>query len=259
MPASKINAFASLPFDRLDSIYAINLKDDFVNALGVADADPDVALSSELQWLIDLIAGDSVPHVDIVASVAKHPGIISLETGATTAADGDAAGLVLAATAGADTIILDTNGIYVASILRVPDIDGQKVEFGLFAAAGLPNSSAADVVSLVLDFEDAASASGTKWIAQVNAAGVDTETVMNVVYDQNDWVLLEVAASSTGATFRVTTDNGSVTNSINGTMPIVGLVAGFSTETLGAAEEVLEIDAFQLRYLRRTPSAVVGA
>lgn len=260
MPSSKQSVFSPLPFDKLDSIYAINLKDDFITAIAVADADPDVRLSSELEWTIDLIAGDSVPNVTVLASVAKHPGIISLGTGATTAATGDAAAIVLASVADADTFILDDNGVYLATILRLPDSTNTKLEFGLVAAAALPNSSAVDVVSLVFDPADAANTDDKLFFAQVNAANVDVEDVMSLaLYDTNEWVVLEVAANNKGATFRVTTDNGSETASIVTTMPTVGLQPAIAISTIGNAEERVDIDAFQLRYLRRTQSAVVGA
>jgi hypothetical protein len=247
-------AFASLPFDRLDSPYSIVYKDDFVQALANADLDGAVTVTSDLIWIGDEGGGDSAPHVDIVASVANHPGIISLETGATTAADGDIGGLTLP-----NAILPDVNGVYMSSTIRIPDISDTKVSFGMVATrTEAVNSSAANVIALVFDPEDAANVGDVMFFLQLNVGGVDLEAVFDTAtITENEWVKLELVADSTGVTGRVTTDNGSQQKTLAGA-PATALLVGWLVEAVGAAEEVVEIDNFCLRYLRRTEADTWG-
>jgi|SRR3990167_11244420 len=265
MPIRIPSAFGALPFNKQDSIDAFALHDDFITAVAVADlVDANGAMvQSELHWLGSEIAGAAVSNVTLTTSVADHPGILALNVGATSPADGDAAALQLGGLVddNQDMFILDDHGIYLAAVLRIPDVDAQIVEFGLAGQApAVPNSSAADIVSWVWDPEDAVNVGDELWIAQVNGAGTDVEDATSLAYVQGDWVLLEIAADDTSATFRITTEDGSDTiNIADPTMPVVGLRPVFSVENVGAAEEILEIDAFQLRYFRRnTPYGTSG-
>lgn len=247
------SAMAPIPFDRHGVPGTIELVDDFVTAEAAAAG----AMVSELPWLITQVAGDSGGNVTLGVPVANHQGIAVLETGATTPADGDIAALELGASASAsENFILDTNGLYIAAVLDVPDVDAQKVEFGLAGQAiAAVNSSALNIVSWVWDPEDAANVGDAFFIAQVNGAGTDVEQVSTVSYVESDWVLLEIAADSTSATFRLTTEDNTETFVLDGTdgtvMPIVALRPFISVEAVGAAEEVTNIDLFACRYIRR--------
>lgn len=265
------SAFAPIPFDRHGHIGTIELHDDFVTAEAVADlVDANgVAVRSELNWLGSEIAGAAVSNVTVSTAVASHPGILVLEAGSTSPADGDAAALQLGLGVDdfQDYFILDADGIYMAAVLEIPDVDAQKIEFGLIGQApAAVNSSALDLVTWVWDPEDAANVGDEFFIAQVNGAGSDTEAVASLVpYVQSDWVLLEIAADSSSAAFRITTEDNTQTIVLDGsdsvTMPIVGLRPFFSVENVGSAEEVLPIDAFSLRYMRRDqlPAGWLGA
>ena len=251
------NAFATLPFDKIDSVAGAFVHEDFEQAALLADLVDGTGVTynaGNTLWLGNEIAGAAVSNITVPVSVADHVGIIRLEAGSTIPADGDAAALQLGGSAVAvqDMYLPDDNGLYVAAVIRVPDVDAQKVEFGLIGQTpAAVNSSAADVVSFVWDPEDAANVGDEFFIAQVNAAGSDSETVLdNVNYVENDWVLLELVCTDTDATFRITTEDATQTVSI-ASAPAVALRPVFSVENVGAAEEVLDIDVFHMRYLRR--------
>ena len=257
------NAMAPIPFDRHGVYGTIELVDDFVCAENIADLvdGNGVEFLSELQWLAEETAGGSVATIDVIDGEANHPGIIQLATGGTIPADGDQAAIQLGGGEDDDqnSFVLDTNGLYIATVLRVPDVDAQKVEFGLTGQAiAAVNSSALDIVSLVWDPEDAANVGDELWIAQVNGAGTDVESAASLVpYVEDDWVLLEIAADSTSATFRITTEDNTQTITLDSTdsvaMPLVAVRPFISVEAVGAAEELVEIDLFVLRYIRRQP------
>lgn len=248
------SAFSTLPFDGIDNIANVFIHDDF---LGVGDATAGPVVTAVANYELDTTVGDSVASADAVAGVANHPGIVQIGTGATTPAAGDVASLSFGATddPGADgDIVLDTNGVYVATILRVNDVDATNVEFGLVGQApAAPNSSVLDAVSFV--YEEADFGAGT-WAVQINSAGTDVEEEFTLAYVQSDWVLLELAAYSTGAIFRMTTEDGVETIELTpAAMPLVALNVAWGVEAVGAAEETLDIDAFHLRYGRPAQAA----
>ncbi len=262
------SGFAPTPFDKVDSVESVWLHDDFVTHGEVTDLvdAAGVAVASELQWQGSELAGGAAATTIMIAGENDHPGILELTTGGTIPADGDAAALSLGDQAGNEALgplILDTNGVYVAAIVRIPDVSDTRVEFGLVGQTpAAVNSSVADAVNLVWDPEDAANVGDEMFIAQVNGAGTDVEKVHSLsTYVENDWVLLEIAADDTSATFRVTTEDNSQTLTIDGSdgvvIPVVGVRPVFVVEAVGGAEEVLDIDAFHLRYLRRVPPYVV--
>lgn len=251
------NAFSSLPFDGIDSVKNVFIHDDFIGSIAVADIGTSTVVhTAQGVWNAGEVGSLTGPGtLNQLVSEAGHPGILQLQT-ADDASEEVALLLGAAAeTEADDDFILDTNGLYVAAILRVPDVDAQKVEFGLIADPASPNSSATDVVSFVWDPDDAANVGDELWLAQVNAAGSDTEEAFTLPYVEDDWVLLELFATSTDATFRLTTEDGSETINLTQTMPSVGLRPGFINEAEGSAVESLDIDAFHLRYQRDTTPA----
>lgn len=257
-------AMATTPFDKNDSIEAVWIHDDFLGVADTSDATDAAGVSLYTAtgvWNLSEVAGDSAAAADRVAGVADHPGILQITTGATTAADGDVVALCLGPGAGNDAdgdILLDSNGVYLATVINIADVDAQKVEFGLAGQApAAVNSSAADIVSFVWDPEDAENVGDELFICQVNGGGSDVEEVASAVpYVEGDWVLLEIAADDTSATFRITTEDNTQTITLDGsdsiTVPTVAMRPFFSCEAVGGAEELLKIDAFHLRYLRRT-------
>ena len=252
------SGFSTLPFDGIDSVRSLWIHDDFIGSIAVADIGvTTVVHTAQGVWNAGEVGTLTGPGtLNQLVAVAGHPGILQLQT-ADDASEEVALLLGAAAeTEADDDFILDSNGLYIAAILRIPDVDGQKVEFGLIADPASPNSSADNVVSFVWDSDDAANVGDELWIAQVNGASTDTEQAFSLPYVENDWCLLEIYATSSDAYFRLTTEDGSETLRLDGaTMPIVGLRPGFINEAEGTAVESLDIDAFHLRYGRPNEAA----
>jgi hypothetical protein len=252
------SSFATLPFDQIDGVAGGFVHEDFIGAALLADFvnSTGVAYSGAPSslWFGAESAGDSVANLTVPVSVADHQGIIRLETGATTPADGDIASLQFGSSAvGVQNAYLpDNNGLYVAAVLRIADVDAQKVEFGLTGQApAAVNSSVLDVVSVVWDPEDAANVGDELFLCQTNAAGTDTETATSEMqYVEGDWVLIEIAVTNTDSVFRITSEDTTETIS-HAAAPAVALRPFFAVEAVGAAEEVLDIDLFHMRFLRR--------
>jgi hypothetical protein len=143
-------------------------------------------------------------------------------------------------------------------VIRILDVDAQATEFGMGGAQPAEaNTSALDQVSLVHDPADAANIGDEFFFLQVNGAGTDLEVVSALPYVEGDWVLLEIGASNTSVVARITTEDATETLVATGaTIPIVALRPVISTANIGAAEELLDVDAFHMRYLRR--DAIVG-
>jgi hypothetical protein len=257
------NVFATLPFDQIDGVAGLFVHEDFETAALFADFGDGTGLICTTlgpwDWFTSEIAGAAVSNITIPASVADHVGIIKIEVGATSPAAGDGAAIQFGAGTVAlqETYLPDTNGCYIASVLRVADVDAQTAEFGFVGQAPeLPNAGASDIAGLVWAPDDSANVGDEFWIAQLNDGDSDTETVLsNVVYTESDWVLLEIALTSTGAHYRVTTEDATQTTFIAGTIT-VGMRPAFGVGNIGTNEEVLDIDLFHMRYLRRT--ALVG-
>jgi hypothetical protein len=132
-------------------------------------------------------------------------------------------------------------------------------EFGLGGQTPIvPNGSAADNICWTLDPEDSLNVDDEEWFARVNGNGTDVSVVSkDVSYVANDWVLLEIAADTTSATFRITTEDNTETIVLDGTnsttMPVVALRPYFTVEAQTTIEAVLDIDLFCIRYMRRQP------
>ncbi len=254
------NVFASLPFDQIDGVAGGFLHDDFLTAATVADYTTGSAQISELNWWGDEIGGnDAAANGLVIPGEADHAGILQLQSGGTTPGIGDGGSLQLGGTTSAvqDTLVLDDNGVYIASVIRFPDVDDQKVEFGLIGQEpAVPNASVVDAVVFAFDPADTTNVGDEFFFAQVNAASTDTEVISALPYVQNDWVLLEIGASNTSAHYRITTEDATETSTLTNTMPIVGLRPVFSTTNITTTEELIDIDLFHMRYLRR--DAILG-
>ncbi len=257
------SVFSHLPFDQIDSPASISIHEDFLDTAVMTDfADGTGLIVSTLggyNWFGAEIAGAAVSNITLITAVADHPGIIRLEVGSTSAADGDACSLQFGrnAVGDQDMYLPDDNGMYIATVIRIPDVDSQMVEFGFVGQTPeVPNASAVDIAGIVWDPEDAANVGDEMFIAQLNDNSTDVEIAMSEAkYVQNDWVLLEVALDNTGASYRVTTEDGSQTVQIPGTITVT-MRPAYAVENVTTAEEVIDIDLFHLRYLRR--DALIG-
>ena len=253
------NVFASLPFDQIDGFAGGYIHDDFICAGTVADfTQAGAVVSSEYPWWGEEIAGnDATANGLTLPGEADHAGIYQLQSGTDTPAADDGVSLQLGADTAAvqDTLILDTNGVYIAGVLRFPDVSDQDVEFGLVGQEPEgANAGAEDVVAFAWDPADVANVGDEFFLAQVNAAGTDTEVVSTLAYVENDWVLLEIGADTSEAQYRITTEDGSETMvDVSLAMPLVALRPVFSTTVAtGTDEQLLDLDLFHMRYLRRS-------
>jgi len=252
--------FATLPFDQIDGFAGGYMHDDFIAAGTLADTTrPGAAFTSEYPWwAAEIGTNDEAANILVIPAEADHAGIIQLQTGAVSPADGDGISFQFGSAIEAvqDSVLLDSNGVYIAAVLRIPDVSDQNVEFAFIGqdpAAIEPNDSGqADLVGFAFDPADANNTDDELWFSQVNLATVDTEVVSTVPYVQDDWCLLEVGVTDTSASFRLTTEDVTETTELVQSMPAVALRPSFSTCNIGAAEELLEIDLFHMRYLRRS-------
>lgn len=258
------NVFATLPFDQIDGVAGGFLHDDFITAATVADyveATGGAAQPSDLAWRGNEVAGNAaVANSLVLPGEVDHPGILQLQTGGTTPGDGDGVVIQLGADTGTtqDTLVLDTSGVYIATVIRILDLDAQATEFGMGGAQPAEaNTSALDQIGLVHDPADVANVDDELFILQVNGAGTDVETVGALKYVESDWVLLEIGATSTSVAARITTEDATETlEAASPTIPIVALRPMISTANIGSAEELLDVDLFHMRYLRR--ASIVG-
>ena len=253
------SAMAPIPFDRHGVPGTIELVDDFVTfGADVVLTSTTGAVQSDLDWQSGALAVSS-GLISIKVAESDHQGIVTLATVLPTSST-DCVRLNFGRAAAGETdeaFFLDTNGLYIATILRIPSVTATDVSFGLMGVATtgateLPSGSSLDYVGWTYDNTDTA----TTWIAQVNGAGTDVEQAAALTYVANDWVLLEIAADTSGVTFRITTEDDTETitlNSADGSVePVVALRPAYvvSPGADGAAGTI-DIDLFVLRYIRR--------
>jgi hypothetical protein len=254
-------SFSTLPFDGIDSVENLWIHDDFLGVLPVADIGTGTIVhTAQSTWNAAEVGTLTGPGtINGLVGAAGHPGILQLQTADDA---NEEVALLLGAQArdeADEDFVLDTNGIYMSTILRIPDVDGQRVEFGLVGQLASPNSSALDLVSFVWDPSDAANVDDELFLAQINSAGTDVEEAFSLKYVEGDWAQLEIYATSTDAYFRLTTEDGQETiNLTPAAMPIVALRPAYINEAVGTAVESLDIDAFHLRYERRHQAANAG-
>ncbi len=246
------SAMAPIPFDRHGVPGTLELVDDFVSfgADFVLSSTGAVLALSDLTWVGDSIAADAT--MSIVVAESDHQGIVKITGGGTT---GNAWSLALGRAANGETdeaFFIDANGLYLATVCRIATLADTIFEFGLAVTViADPNSAATDTVGWVFENADTAG----KFIAQMNGAGTVVEQASVISYTANDWVLLEIAADTSGATFRITTEDDTETIVLDGAdgavVPIVALRPRYVAEAAGSAAAVVDIDVFALRYIRR--------
>ena len=254
--------FGPLPFDRHDSIHSSVVKETFLSAQALAAITGSGVLEGDVSWTVTDEVGAATADVTVETGEANAPGIVKLNVGATSPADGDLVSMVLGEAN--DSILLDSDGVYVAVRLRAADLDQTKIAVGFDAAPAAVNSSALDNVMVVFDSEDAADAV----LLQANGAGTDVEGAFSALAadyatlatnHDGEWIIVEVAATDTNVTARVTTSDTSETVTLDGpTMPVVGLAPTILVENVGAAEEAIDLAGIVVRHLNRDDSSSVG-
>lgn len=219
------SAFSSLPFDGIDNIRNVSLHEDF---LGAGDAVSGVVTTASGTWLTTTTAATAL------AGVAGHPGIVRVEAS------------FLSPGAGTDTdIVLDDNGLYLAAILRVPDVSADgPVVFGI-------NDNTTNVLGDVNDtFVGITITSAGAFELEYLAVG---EVDYDITVPDNDWFMVELHLDEDGIYGRVTTEDGSETryNASGGTAPAASLAVLDATGTV-------DVDAWHQRYERDDQAANKG-
>lgn len=222
------------PFDTLADPRRFSIAiDDFVGG------STETGEVGSLGFTITSIAGDSGPDVDYIATAATllgSPGVISLNTGATTPAASDEGALTLA---GAVAFSTATDPIYVASRVRFPSVASVEFNFGLFATS---LNAGRDTDSLTIEFDASADAQfqGVS-VASSTASAVD----LGVTVAADTWYTLEIVATGTWAGFYV---DGDFVGEVTSNLPTsTALVPGFKVATEANAEKSVLIDFFCLR------------
>lgn len=227
------------PFDAVADPrkYAV-VRDDFVGGL-VGTLDDTHTGIGALGWKVTDIVGAGDSDIDIVATAAttiNHPGVISLNTGPTTPAANDEAGLSLAT----GSVSLPSSGLlYMAAQVRFPSVTAVEFNFGLFdttfgAGRGTDSISIELDVSADTDFNFVTNASSSATAsAFVEVAAVDT------------WYTLEIAADASTAYAWI---NGEAIDPISTNIPSgTALTPAFKVATETTAEKSVLIDWFVMR------------
>lgn len=231
------------PFDAVADVrkFAI-FRDDFIGNLGGTLDDTNAGIS-ELGWKVTDVAGAGDSDLDIIttaATILDHPGVVSLNTGPTTPAANDEAGLTLPG-----AVVLpdsSTDGlVYAAAVVRFPSVTSIEFNFGLFDLS-LGAQRDTDSICIELDASAAAYFVGAA-TAGSSAVGTDVSGVQTTVAIDT-WYTLEVAADQSSAYFWV---NGELLGEIVGTQTALPLYPGFKVTTETTAEKSVLIDAFGLR------------
>ncbi len=254
------NVFATLPFDQIDGVAGGYLHEEFIQLLAVADfTQTGAVLFADLTWFGGEIGANDAGAAGLVGtSATDHPGVLRLESGTTTPAAGDGVAIQLgqAIETVQEAIILDDNGIYIAAVMKQPNVLIGDWSLGLEGQAPEPfNASATDVVAIGSEPTDI---TGDVVVGQVNGASTDVQKLSSIAPVNSDWILAEIGATSTSAHMRITTEDATETvTPPSPTMPVVALRPVISTSvSTGTAEVFLDVDTFHLRYLRR--DSIVG-
>ena len=227
------------PFDAVADVrkYAI-VRDEFLGGLTTSGN------VGELGWTITQVTGDSAPDVDQISTasvVLGHPGVIGLNTGATTPAANDEGALTLAGALQLPDSTVE-GMVYAAAVVRFPNITAVEFNFGFFATS---LNAGRDTNSVSLEFD--ASADGD-WnavtVAGSTATAVANTDIASSAVAVDTWYTLEVAADQNSAYFWV---DGEQVAHITTNIPTAVLVPGFKVATEANAEKTVYIDAFMLR------------
>jgi len=235
---------ANIPaFDSVaDTRKLVVLREEFIGHISGTLDDTNTGIG-ELGFIVTDVAGAADSDVDIVttaATVIGHPGVISLNTGPTTPATSDEAGLTLP---GAVVLPSVASGqmIYLASTVRFPSVTSVEFNFGLFdlsLGAGRDTDSVSIELDISADTEfNLVSEAGSS----VVGAAVASETTAAV----DTWYSLELAANATSVYGWV---NGEYIGKVIGTHTALPLYPGFKVATETNGEKSVLIDNFMLRH-----------
>lgn len=241
---SRPNVFAHPPFDAVaDFRRYVILTDHFVGGNATSGTVGD------LGWSVTSVAGDSVPDVDLVgtaATVQGHPGVIQLNTGATTPAAADEGALSLPNVDGivlydpSDGGAVDDEHVYVAAIVRFASVADIEFNFGLFDAAGVAGRG---VNSISAEFDASADAN---WQLVVVDGSTATAADTGIAVAVDTWYVLEIGANEDEVQLFI--DGVLVASTASANIPDdEGLGPVFKVATEAAAEASVLIDAFQMR------------
>jgi len=218
------------PFDTLADPRRFSiLVDDFVGG------STETGEVGQLGFNIKQIAGDSGPDVDVITTasvVLGRPGVVQLNTGATTPAAADEGALYLQ---GAVALDASTQPVYLAAGVRFPSVASVEFNFGLFATA-VNAGRDSDSVTIELDTSASTKLTGVS-VASNTASSVD----LGVTAAANTWYTLEIIATSSWVGFYV---DGDFLGELTSNIPTAALVPGFKVATEANAEKSVQIDFF---------------
>lgn len=217
------------------------VREDFLGHISGTKDDTNPGIG-ELGFLVKDVAGAGDSDVDIVttaATVLGHPGVISLNTGPTTPAIGDEAGLTLPGAVVLPDSTVD-GMIYVAAAVRFPSVTSVEFNFGLF---DLSLAAGRDTDSVTIELDASADAE-FRGIATAGSSTVDAEVVSTVTAAVDTWYSLELAADSASAFFWI---DGELVGHADGTMTALPLYPGFKVATEAGSEKSVLIDYMVLR------------
>jgi hypothetical protein len=195
---------------------------------------------TEGNWAVTDIVGSADSDVDIdVTGYLGHPGVISLNTGPTTPAANDEAGLTMRGALVLPDSTVD-GMVYAASIVRFASVTAIDFSFGLF---DLSLGAGRDTDSVIIELDISADTEfvGVSTAGSATVDAVQTSTITAAI---NTWYTLEVAADSGSGFFWV---NGELIGETTGTNTALPLYPGFKMATETTAEKSVLIDAFMLR------------
>jgi hypothetical protein len=253
MSISKSSAFSPPPFDELQSLDFVVLRDDFI---GGTASDDTVDTGGDLgSWLVTDVAGAADSDVDFIstaATVQNHPGVISLNTGPTTPTAADEASLSLL---NLDAFVLpdgEDNAIYFGAIVRFPSVASIEAAVGLFDAA---NAAGRGVNSVHFEL-DISNDPAFQGVVVDGSTAVVVDLLETVAVDT--WYVLEFAAHEDEVQFRVKggTYDGRIyrTTDATGIPDDEGLGPVFKVTTETSAEKSMLIDAVMIRARREAIS-----
>lgn len=236
---AKINrvgtSFSTLPFDGIDNVANVFIHEDFV---GVSDDASGVVATANGNLTATSTA------VTAADGTADHPGIVLLEAGFMVPGD-DAE----------PSVVLGSEGVYVAAIAGIEDVSVQDVFLGLSNTAAVIGTQS--YVGIESDGSDGE-------FQLVADDGTNNEVEAFDLYPADgDWFVLEVAVSDEEVIGRVTTADGQETRVLEldqGDLVKATLVANaFFPLVASANSGALALDALHVRAGRGDRSVAAGA
>jgi hypothetical protein len=162
------------------------------------------------------------------------------------------AGFLVPGSVAEPSLIVDTNGVYMAMIGALGDSDSQDIFLGISATAAVITTQA--YVGVESDGSDG------EFQLVVDDGSSNAIQEFTLYPEEGAWFLLEVAIDSGGVIGRLTTEDGQETQVA--TYDELGVDAngdvGFPVVASAGAGDVLSIDALHVRYGRPEEAAASG-